>query len=97
MEVDMTIAGLLVLVVIAAIAGMLGQALSGYSVGGCFMSIVVGFIGAFLGIWIARLLGLPEPLSISVQGESFPLLWAVIGSALFTAGLGLLTRRRRVW
>ena len=93
----MTLAGLLVLLVIAAIAGMLGQALSGYSVGGCFMSIVVGFIGAFLGIWIAQVLGLPEPLSISVQGESFPLLWAIIGSALFTAILGLLSRRRRAW
>ena len=93
----MTLAGLLVLLVIAAIAGMLGQALSGYSVGGCFMSIVVGFIGAFLGIWISKNVGLPEPLSINVQGESFPLLWAVIGSALFTAGLGLISRRRRVW
>ena len=93
----MTLVGLLVLLVIAAIAGMLGQALSGYSVGGCFMSMVVGFIGAFLGIWISRQLGLPEPLSISVQGESFPLLWAIIGSALLTAVLGFLSRRRRVW
>ena len=93
----MTLAGLLVLLVIAAIAGMLGQALSGYSVGGCFMSMVVGLIGAFLGVWISRSLGLAEPLSISVQGESFPLLWAIIGSALFTAILGLLSRRRRAW
>ena len=97
MEEEMTLVGLLVLLVIAAIAGMLGQALSGYSVGGCFMSMVVGFIGAFLGIWISRQLGLPEPLSISVQGESFPLLWAIIGSALLTAVLGFLSRRRRVW
>lgn len=93
----MTLLGLLVLLVVAAIAGMLGQALSGYSVGGCFMSMVVGLIGAFLGVWISRSLGLPEPLSISVQGESFPLLWAIIGSALFTAILGLLSRRRRAW
>ncbi len=90
----MSLLGLLALLVIAAIAGSLGQALAGYSVGGCIMSMVVGFIGAFLGRWLAGALGLPEPLMISVQGESFPLLWAVIGSALFSAALGLITRRR---
>ena len=91
----MTLLGLLVLLVIAAIAGSLGQSLAGYSLGGCLMSIVVGFIGAFLGLWLARSLGLPEPLLVSIQGENFPLLWAIIGSALFCASLGLITRRRR--
>jgi uncharacterized membrane protein YeaQ/YmgE (transglycosylase-associated protein family) len=90
----MTLSGLLILLVIAAIAGTIGQALAGYSVGGCFMSIVVGFVGAFLGLWIARALGLPEPLLISFQGENFPLLWSIIGSALFCAALGLISRRR---
>ena len=93
----MSLMGLLILLVIAAIAGSLGQALSGYSVGGCLMSIVVGFIGAFLGLWFARTLHLPEPLPISIQGETFPLVWAIIGSALFCAVLGFLSRRRRVW
>jgi len=90
----MSLLGILILLVIAAVAGSLGQALAGYSVGGCIMSIVVGFIGAFLGRWIAGALSLPEPLMISIQGESFPLLWAVIGSALFCAALGLISRRR---
>jgi uncharacterized membrane protein YeaQ/YmgE (transglycosylase-associated protein family) len=92
----MTWLGLFVLLLVAAIAGSLGQALAGYSLGGCLMSIVVGFIGAFLGLWLARALGLPEPFPITVQGETFPLLWAIIGSALFSAVLGLLTRRRYV-
>ena len=92
----MTLVGLIILLIIAAIAGILGQALAGYSVGGCLMSIVVGFIGAFLGLFFARTLGLPEPLPVSVQGESFPLVWAVIGSALFCAVLGLISRRRRL-
>jgi uncharacterized membrane protein YeaQ/YmgE (transglycosylase-associated protein family) len=90
----MSLLGLATLLVIAAIAGSLGQALAGYSVGGCIMSVVVGFIGAILGRWIAGTLGLPEPLLISVQGENFPLLWAVIGSALLSAALGLISRRR---
>jgi uncharacterized membrane protein YeaQ/YmgE (transglycosylase-associated protein family) len=60
------------------------------------MSIVVGFVGAFLGLWIARQLGLPEWLTIQIQGESFPLVWSIIGSALLSAVLGLLLRRRPV-
>jgi uncharacterized membrane protein YeaQ/YmgE (transglycosylase-associated protein family) len=93
----MSLLSLVILLVIAAIAGSLGQALAGYSLGGCLISIVVGFIGAFLGLWLARLLGLPEPFPISIQGETFPLLWSIIGSALFCAALGFISRRRRVW
>lgn len=92
----MTITQLLLLLLIAAIAGALGQTLSGYSLGGCLMSIVVGFIGAFLGLWLARGLGLPEPFPVMVGGQTFPVLWAIIGSALFSAILGLLSRRRPV-
>ena len=93
----MSLLSFLILLVIAAIAGSLGQSLAGYSVGGCITSIVVGFIGAFVGLWLARTLGMPEPLLISIQGETFPLLWSVIGSALFCAALGLISRRRRLW
>jgi uncharacterized membrane protein YeaQ/YmgE (transglycosylase-associated protein family) len=90
----MTLLELIILLAIAAVAGMLGQALAGYSLGGCLISAVVGFIGAFLGMWLARQLGLPEPLPISVGGETFPVLWSIIGSALFAAVLGLISRRR---
>lgn len=90
----MTLIELALLLLIAAIAGTLGQALSGYSRGGCLLSLVLGFIGALLGLWLSRQLGLPEPFLISVGGETFPLLWAIIGSALFSALLGLLDRQR---
>lgn len=92
----MTLLGFLVLLLIAALAGSLGQAIAGYSLGGCLISILVGFIGAFIGQWIANQFGLPELLTISIQGEAFPLLWAIIGSALFTAILGLILRNRRL-
>jgi uncharacterized membrane protein YeaQ/YmgE (transglycosylase-associated protein family) len=92
----MTLLGLIILLVIAAVAGALGQAISGYSLGGCLMSVVVGFVGAFVGLWLANQLGLSEPLPITIQGETFPLVWAVIGSAICTAIFGLLFRRRRV-
>lgn len=92
----MSILGFILLAVIAALAGMLGQALAGYSLGGCFMSAVVGFVGAFVGMWIARQFGLPEPLPITVEGETFPIFWSVVGSALFAVVLGLLSRQRRL-
>ena len=91
----MTIIGFIILVVIAAIAGSIGQALAGYSLGGCLVSAVVGFIGAFLGMWVARQLGLPEVLPITIEGETFPVFLSIIGSFIFTFVIGLLTRGRR--
>lgn len=93
-EVEMTLTGLLILLVIAGIVGGLGQTISGYSFGGCLMSIVVGFVGAWLGIWLAGQLGLPEVFSINVEGETFPIVWGIVGSAILSLILGLFTRRR---
>ena len=44
---------LIVLVIIAAIAGAIGQSLAGYRRGGFLLSAVIGFIGALLGVWLA--------------------------------------------
>ena len=92
----MTLLGFFILLLVAALAGLIGQAIAGYSLGGCLVSIVVGFIGALLGMWLSRQLGLPEPFPVIVDGEQFPLLWSIIGSALFTAAIGLISRRRRL-
>lgn len=90
----MSLMGFIVLLVIAAICGALGQALAGYSLGGCLVSIVVGFVGAFLGMWIARQFGLPEWFVVTVDGEPFPIVWSVLGSAVLAAIVGLVTRPR---
>jgi uncharacterized membrane protein YeaQ/YmgE (transglycosylase-associated protein family) len=90
----MTLLDFVILLIIAAVCGAVGQALAGYSVGGCITSILVGFVGAVIGSWIAGALGLPEVFAINVGGRSFPVVWSVIGSALFVALLALLTRRR---
>ena len=90
----MTLTGILVLLLIAGIVGGLGQALSGYSFGGCLMSILVGFVGAYVGVWLAGQLGLPELFTINVQGQPFPIVWGIIGSAILSLILGLFTSRR---
>lgn len=58
------------------------------------VSIAVGFVGALIGHWLATELGLTYILPVTVGGETFPLVWAIIGSALFTVIIGLITRRR---
>lgn len=90
----MSLIGFLILLVIAAICGAIGQALVGYSPGGCLLSIIVKFINAVLGLWIANLMGLPPLFTITVDGEPFPILWSIIGSALFAGILSLFGRRR---
>lgn len=92
----MTLLDFLILLLIAGICGAIGQALSGFSRGGCLVSIAVGFIGALLGSWLAGAFGLPEMLVIDVGGQPFPILWSIIGGALFVAVLGLISGRREV-
>ena len=91
----MTLVDFLILLLVAGVCGALGQTISGYSRGGCLVSIALGFIGAILGMWLARQLGLPELLIVPVGGRSFPVVWSIIGSALFVAVISLLTRRGR--
>ena len=88
----MTMLGFLVLLLIAAICGGIGQSLAGYDLGGCLVSIIVGFIGAYIGLWLASKMGLPHFFEITIDGKSFPIVWAVIGSTIFTLVMALLRR-----
>jgi uncharacterized membrane protein YeaQ/YmgE (transglycosylase-associated protein family) len=90
----MTLMHFFVLLVVAGICGSIGSALAGHRGTGCLGSIALGFIGALLGVWIARALRLPEVFLWRVGGENFPVLWSIVGSALFVAVLSALTRRR---
>ena len=85
---------LLVLLLIAGICGAIGQAIGGYSHGGCLVSIALGFIGALLGTWIAGAVHLPELIVIPVGGTNFPVIWSIIGAALFVALINLISRSR---
>lgn len=89
----MTLWEFIVLIIIAGVCGALGQAITGYSAGGCLVSIALGFIGALIGVWLARQLGLPELFSVDVGATSFPILWSIIGSALFVAVISLISGR----
>jgi uncharacterized membrane protein YeaQ/YmgE (transglycosylase-associated protein family) len=90
----MTLVDLLVLLLVAGICGALGQAITGYSRGGCLVSIALGFVGAVLGVWLSRALALPELFAIQIGTTNFPIIWSIIGSALFVALIALITRGR---
>lgn len=89
----MTLFDLLILLLVAGVCGALGQAITGFSRGGCLVSIALGFVGAVLGMWLARTMGLPELFAVQIGTTSFPIVWSIIGSALFVAIITLLTRR----
>ena len=88
----MTLIDFLILGVIAATCGMIGQSLVGYSIGGCITSAVIGYIGAIIGAWVAHQFGLPEIFTITISGHGIPILWSIIGSAILVAGLSLVRR-----
>ena len=89
-----SITEILILVLIAAICGAVGRALGGGTRGGLLVSIVLGFVGALIGSWIARQMKLPEPFVLRAAGQTFPILWSIVGSALFVALVHLFSRRR---
>ena len=93
----LTLTGLLLLLVIAGICGAIGRALGGGTRGGFLMSIVVGFVGALLGLLLARQLHLPEVLSVTVDGRPFPILWSILGGALLVALVNMVSRPVGRW
>lgn len=90
----MTLMEVFILLLVAGLCGAVGQAIVGTSRGGCLVAIAVGFVGAVIGIWLARLLALPELFTVDVGGTAFPLVWSIIGSALFVAVIHMTARPR---
>jgi uncharacterized membrane protein YeaQ/YmgE (transglycosylase-associated protein family) len=90
----MTLIDFLILLLIAGVCGSIGQAIAGYTRGGCLASIALGFIGAIIGLWVARHMGLPELFPVIIGGTSFPIIWSILGSALFVAVISFIARSR---
>lgn len=103
----MNLVGLLILLVIAGICGVIAEWVVGFSPGGFIVSIIVGLIGAYLGSWLAGLIGLPPVLSVaSLLGNTpgaldFDIVWSIIGAIVLllvislVRGAGRGSRRRR--
>ena len=89
----MSLLELLVLLLVAGICGAVGKSIVGYFPGVFLASIGVGFVGALLGTWVARGVGLPELFAVTVGHTTFPIIWSILGSALFVAAIALISGR----
>ena len=56
----MSVWDFVILLLVAGICGAIGQAIAGYSRGGCLVAIALGFIGAAIFVAILHLL-MPRP------------------------------------
>ena len=90
----MSLGHFLVLLLVAAIIGAIGEAIGGFSPGGLAMSIVVGFVGAYIGTWLRIHLHMPEFIPLKIDGDEISVVWSVIGAALFVLLLRLVMGRR---
>ena len=86
----MNIFGFLILLIVAAVCGSIGAALVGYSTRGCLTSIIIGLIGAMIGTWLSRALAIPDFFSL----QGIPIIWSIIGAAIFVAVINALTGRK---
>jgi uncharacterized membrane protein YeaQ/YmgE (transglycosylase-associated protein family) len=85
----MTIEEVAVLVVMAVVLGVVSQKLLGYRLGGLAISMILGFIGAFVGREIGNHVPLSIRFNLQVGDTHFPVLWSFVGAlgATFVAGL----------
>jgi len=91
----MTILEFLILLLVAGVCGAIGQALAGASRGGFLVAVALGFVGALLGVWIARGLKLPEIFVIRLGNVDFPIVWSIIGATLFVLVISLVQRSKK--
>jgi uncharacterized membrane protein YeaQ/YmgE (transglycosylase-associated protein family) len=89
------IVDIIILLIVAGISGSIAKTLVGFKRGGCIISIIVGFIGATIGTILARELNFPDLLSIYIAGVNFPIIWSIVGAALFVAILSLFAPKNR--
>ncbi len=82
------------LLLIAGLCGWIAKWLTGEKLGGMVASIAIGFVGALIGMWIKRGLELPAILPVQIGDTRFPVVWAVIGAALFVFVLSVLRKKR---
>jgi uncharacterized membrane protein YeaQ/YmgE (transglycosylase-associated protein family) len=88
----MSVLGFLLLLVIGAICGAVAEIVVGYSPGGFLTSVVVGFVGAWIGDRLAGPLHLPSLLVVRIEGHTLEIVWTVLGSILLLVAVSLLRR-----
>lgn len=89
----MTVLEIVIFLLVGAICAGIAQSILGIRTG-LLGSIVIGWLGAFVGTWIARQTGLPELYVLRVGDAAIPIIWTIVGSFVLVAVVGLLRRAR---
>jgi uncharacterized membrane protein YeaQ/YmgE (transglycosylase-associated protein family) len=82
----------LLILIIAGGLGLLSQRILGFKLGGLFVSIFIGFMGGLLGREMVGWFHLHEPVYVTIEGRSFPVIWCFIGSLIATVVVGMIAR-----
>lgn len=85
---------LIILLFVALVIGSVGQSLTGFSKGGCLVTIAVGFIGALLGGWFCNEFELPDFYTLNMAGQNIKIVWSILGSIIFTLLLSIISPKR---
>jgi uncharacterized membrane protein YeaQ/YmgE (transglycosylase-associated protein family) len=83
---------LLLCLILAGALGILSQRILGFKLGGLFVSIFIGFIGAVLGREMVHWFGLPEWIHLTIAGRTFPVFWCTVGALISTFIVGMIAR-----
>lgn len=87
----MTVLEIVIFLLVGAICAGIAQSILGIRTG-LLGSIVIGWLGAFVGTWIARKTGMPELFVLRIGEATVPIVWTIVGSFVLVAIVGLLRR-----
>ncbi|HEU5481274.1 MAG TPA: hypothetical protein VFU90_15620 [Candidatus Tumulicola sp.] len=93
----MTLFEFVIYLVIAGVCGAIARSIAGGTGGGFIVSVLLGFLGAFVGTWIARMVHLPVLVVVDIAGHPFPIVWSIIGGFLLAALAHALVRPRYMY
>ena len=80
---------------VALICGIIAQLTSGYSRGGWFVHLGLGYAGAVLGVYLSRSLNAPLVYNVRFGSTDFPVIWSLVGSVAFVAAIGFFIKPGR--
>jgi uncharacterized membrane protein YeaQ/YmgE (transglycosylase-associated protein family) len=88
----MTPLELIVYLVIAGVCGAIARSLAGGTGGGFVISLLVGFLGAFVGTWLARQFHLPALFVVTIDRHPFPIVWSIVGGIVLVTVAHMMMR-----
>jgi uncharacterized membrane protein YeaQ/YmgE (transglycosylase-associated protein family) len=89
----MTLLGVLLLILLGAVCGVVAELIVGFSPGGFLASAAVGFVGAWVGAWLAGALHLPSMLVVNIEGHAIEVVWTVLGAILLLLVVSVVRHR----